>query len=238
MSIKFNLKDIQQALESHQLDRLIIRKNVRLSGVPLTVLQQAKRSKVKIKQLMSKAFDKEYGESVNLVGILSAVDHVPIDHILQHPEQYPILVIVDHIQDPYNFGAIIRSADCLGARAIIYPKDRQCPITETVVQSAAGATNHIDICQVTNLSQAIQQLQSHQFWVYGSVPEGGSPLRQWQPNFPAALIISNEHKGLSSGLYRVVDDVIQIATVGKTASLNASVAAGILLHHVFDQKYS
>ena len=141
----------------------------------------------------------------------------------------PIILIVDEIKDPHNLGAIIRSAEAFGVTGIIMKKDRQVGITPTVMKVATGAQNNILISQVVNLNQALLKLKKAGFWIVSTDLGATKNVGELNFDFKTALIVGNEEKGVSPLLTKTADYVVKIPMLGKTNSLNVSVATGIIL---------
>ncbi len=139
-------------------------------------------------------------------------------------------MILDHIQDPHNMGAIIRTAAGLGIHALIYPKDRSCQITDTVSKVSSGGTECIPLLKVTNLAREIDTLKDKGYWIYGADSNQGNTLSQVRFHHPCVLVVGNEGKGLSSLLIKKLDQAVYIPMTGQISSLNVSVATGIILH--------
>lgn len=146
-------------------------------------------------------------------------------------KEYDKVLILDHILDPHNFGAIIRTAVAAGFNAIIIPNDRQVLINSTVVKISVGTVFDIDIVLVTNLNNTIKILKDNGFWIYGTVMNG-EDYREVDYNGKACLIIGNEEKGISKLVKENCDFLVTIPISPKIDSLNASVAAGILIYEV------
>ena len=146
-------------------------------------------------------------------------------------KEYDKVLILDHILDPHNFGAIIRTAVAAGFNAIIIPNDRQVLINSTVVKTSVGALFDTDIVLVTNLNNTIKILKDNGFWIYGTVMNG-EDYREVDYNGKACLIIGNEEKGISKLVKENCDFLVTIPISPKIDSLNASVAAGILIYEV------
>lgn len=138
------------------------------------------------------------------------------------------VVILDHLEDPHNFGAIIRTCEAAGIRKILIPKDRSVQVTDTVMKVSAGALNRVDIIQVTNIANAVIDLQKHGFMVYVSAMDG-SDYRNFVYEGKRALVIGNEGSGVSRLVREKSDAIISIPMKGSINSLNASVAAGVLI---------
>ena len=141
-----------------------------------------------------------------------------------------VVVILDHLEDPHNLGAIIRTAEAAGADGIITPKDRSVDINSTVMKTSAGALENMKIAKVTNLNQTIQQLKNKGYWIVGTDMENSMDYRQIDYTGKIALVIGNEGTGMSRQVRESCDFIAQIPMYGKINSLNASVAAGIMIY--------
>lgn len=140
-------------------------------------------------------------------------------------------VILDHLEDPHNLGAIIRTCEAAGVDAIILPQDRQVLVNATVMKTSAGSLVRMKLVKVTNLSQTIRILQDQGFWVVGTDMEG-QDFRTIDYQGKIALVIGNEGKGMSSLVKKSCDFVASIPMYGEVNSLNASVASGIMIYEV------
>ena len=150
---------------------------------------------------------------------------------------YSLFVLVDHITDPRNLGAIIRSADAFGAVGVVVEERRSAPINATVAKAAAGATAHVPVAVVTNLPRAIAELKDANVWVYGAAGEAHpESLARTDFKRDVGIVIGSEGDGLRRLVRERCDDLISIPMHGSINSLNASVAAGILLYHVRNQQ--
>ncbi|GIK60327.1 MAG: 23S rRNA (guanosine(2251)-2'-O)-methyltransferase RlmB [Ignavibacteriota bacterium] len=147
-----------------------------------------------------------------------------------------LILILDEIQDPHNVGAILRSAECSGVNGVILTKHNSATITSTVVKVSAGATEHLKICQVNNLSQTIDELKEKGFWIVGSSLENAKNYNEVDYKIPIALIVGNEEKGIRKLTASKCDFLIKIPMSGKIQSLNVSVATGILLFEILRQR--
>ena len=141
-------------------------------------------------------------------------------------------LVLDGVTDPHNFGALIRSAVAAGCQGIIVGKDRSCPLTAVVEKTSAGATAHIPICRVTNLSRAVEELKSAGVWVYGLAGEESSCIYDVDLCGDVALVAGSEGKGLRPIIRKGCDALLSIPMLGAIQSLNVSVATGIALFEV------
>ena len=153
-----------------------------------------------------------------------------LDEILETESQF--IVLLDHLEDPHNLGAIIRTCEAAGVDAIVMPKDRQVMINSTVMKTSVGTLDNMNICAVTNLVQAIEELKKNGFWVVGTALENSVDYRDIDYSGKIALVIGNEGSGMSRLVTKSCDFIAKIPMYGTTNSLNASVAAGIMIYEV------
>lgn len=144
------------------------------------------------------------------------------------------VLMLDHLEDPHNLGAIIRSAEAAGIEFIIIPKDRSVRVNETVMKTSAGAIDRVKVIMVTNLVNAIKKLQQEGFFVYASAMDG-KDFTNISYASKKVLVIGNEGKGISTLIRKSSDEIISILMKGKVNSLNASVAAGILMFRMIGE---
>ena len=172
-------------------------------------------------------------------GIIVDIDdfkYSDLDDVLDSiNKNWPFLLILDHLQDPHNFGAIIRTAESAGIDGIIIPKDRSVDVTATVMKTSAGSIEYIPICKVTNLSNTIHKLKDKGYWIIGADMEGLDYQRQ-DYKMPIALIIGSEGQGISKLIKEMCDYIVTIPMKGHINSLNASVAAGVIIYKVISSR--
>ncbi len=145
-------------------------------------------------------------------------------------------LLLDGITDPHNLGAILRNADAAGCQGVIITRDRSCGITNVVDRASAGAVEHLAVCQVTNLSRSMQQLQKAGFWIYGlAAGEGARPLYETDLSGNLALVIGSEGEGLRHRTRELCDGLLEIPMVGGVSSLNAASASAVALFEVVRQ---
>lgn len=161
---------------------------------------------------------------------VSGASPVPLDRILR--QQPSLLLAVDGVQDPNNLGALLRTAEAVGVDGILIPRRRSCSITPSVVTASAGAALHLKICRVSNLSRTLDELKQAGFWIVGLDPKGSTSLNQIDANLRLAVVVGGEHRGLRRLVRRQCDFLAALPMQGRVASLNLSVAAGVLLYHI------
>ena len=173
-------------------------------------------------------------------GIIMDVDEIRIytlEELLESIKNKTnsLIVMLDHLEDPHNFGAIIRTCEALGVDGIIIPNDRSVKVTGTVIKTSAGSINNIKIIRVSNLQVAINKLKSNNFWIVGT-DMNGEDYNKIDYNMSVCLIIGNEGKGISNVIRKNCDYIASIPMSGKINSLNASVACGIMLSKIVSSR--
>ncbi len=168
-----------------------------------------------------------------IITIVSDFEYTPLDDILKEDGR-KFLVLLDKISDPHNLGSILRSAECAGVSAVVIPSRNSVLVNETVIRTSAGATSHVKVCKVNNLNDAIKQIKNANIFVYATDMNGKS---MYETNLKGniAIIIGSEGDGVSALTKKLADEVIKIPMKGKLNSLNASVAAGIVMFEVLRQ---
>lgn len=181
----------------------------------------------------------EGGAHQGVVAQVRSFEYSDIDDLLEHARakgQPALLVVLDGIQDPQNFGAIIRSAHALGAHGVVIAKDRQAQVTPAVSKVSAGAVEHCPVARVTNLSRALEQLKKDGVWIVAADPEAAQAVREARLDGPLAVVVGAEGAGVREGVLKHCDFRVRIPMSGQVASLNASVSAAILLYEISRQR--
>ena len=175
----------------------------------------------------------------NHQGFVIEVDEVktyPLDDLFDIGEgECPIVVMLDHLEDPHNFGAIIRTCEAMGVKGIVIPNDRNVGITGVVVKTSAGAIQHTKIIRTPNLVSAIDKLKKHGYWIIGTDMDG-TDYTVLDYNMPVVLVIGNEGSGISNVVKKSCDYVAKIPMYGKINSLNASVSCGMFLSEIVNAR--
>jgi 23S rRNA (guanosine2251-2'-O)-methyltransferase len=196
------------------------------------IVHLAHKKSIKVQTLSNQAFQKSISDdqTQGIVAYMGAFRYSELSDIIAHKEDTQLIVALDHIEDPYNFGAILRTCETLGVKSVIFPKDRNAQMTPGTIKASSGAVHHLNLVKVTNIAQSLIQLKKAGFWVYGSIAEEGEALDQVNPAFPMVLVMGNENKGLSKRVTSLLDGRLAIPMSGQVGSLNVSVAAGILIY--------
>ncbi|MGD9008666.1 MAG: 23S rRNA (guanosine(2251)-2'-O)-methyltransferase RlmB [Desulfobacteraceae bacterium] len=167
---------------------------------------------------------------------VSAYPFCRIDQIVDAGGGKPFVLVLDQIVDPHNFGAIVRTAQCAGIHGIVVPKDRSAPPSAAASKASAGALEHARIACVANLSNSIKQLKANGLWVAGADRQGQADLFGADLTGPLALVIGSEEKGLRPLVKKHCDFIVSVPQVGPIGSLNASVAAAVIMYEAFRQR--
>ncbi|MBQ4039852.1 MAG: 23S rRNA (guanosine(2251)-2'-O)-methyltransferase RlmB [Oscillospiraceae bacterium] len=174
-----------------------------------------------------------------VIALAAAREYFSVDDILQEAAdrgENALIIICDELTDPHNLGAIIRTAECAGAHGVIIPKRRSVGLTAVVAKASAGAIEHMKVARVTNINAAIEELKEKGVWVFGTAAEGSIPMYEADLTGPAAIVVGSEGEGMSRLVQKNCDVTVHIPMKGKITSLNASVAASILLYEAVRQR--
>lgn len=164
---------------------------------------------------------------------------VSLDDLLsaaQSRGEDPFLILLDGIEDPYNLGSLIRSADGAGAHGIVIPERRAAPLTATVAKASAGALEHVPVAQVVNLTRTAEELKEQGCWVIGADAAADETLWDVDLTGPVALVVGSEGKGISANLRKHCDRLVHLPMQGQVGSLNAGVAGALLMYEVARQR--
>ena len=196
------------------------------------IINCIKSNNIDVIYLDKNAMDKKY--KGNHQGIVLDIEDYKYNNI-EEAYDSNFIVMLDHLEDPHNFGAIIRTCEAAGVDFIIIPKDRSVQINSTVMKVSAGALNNMKIIEVNNLGSAIDKLKDNGFWIYATDMDGEN-YSDIKYDSKTVLIIGNEGSGISKLISKKSDFIISIPMIGKINSLNASVAAGIAIYEVVRQR--
>ena len=204
------------------------------------IIAIAKEKKIIIKEVDRKKLDElaEGSAHQGVVAIASEYKYYELEDVLEdikNKGEAPFFVILDEIEDPHNLGAIIRSAEGAGVHGVIIPKRRSATITQVVEKASAGAVSYMPVIKVTNLALTIDKLKNEGLWIYG-LDMDGAPYHNQDMKGSVALIIGNEGKGISRLLKEKCDYKVSIPMKGRVGSLNASVAASIVIYEALRQR--
>jgi 23S rRNA (guanosine2251-2'-O)-methyltransferase len=181
-----------------------------------------------------------YAKHQGIVAQVAAYEYVELEELIttaKAKSSQPVIIVADSITDPHNLGAIIRSAEALGAQGIVIPQRRAVGVTSAVAKVAAGALENLPVARVINLNRALEQLKADGFWIYGTSADAGQPLHKVKFEGAIVLVVGAEGEGLSLTTQRSCDMLVSVPLEGKTNCLNASVATGMALYEIFRQRW-
>jgi 23S rRNA (guanosine2251-2'-O)-methyltransferase len=197
----------------------------------------ARQQGVPILEVDKKKF-REICEDIDAQGVAALVAskaYVEIDDILAGSAKRgepPFLVILDEIEDPHNLGALMRTAECVGAHGVVIPKHHAASVGRTVAKTSAGASLHLPVARVTNISQTLERLKRLGVWIVGTDASGDQLYDEVDYTGPIAIVVGNEGKGIRRLVKERCDFVVKIPLYGSIGSLNASVAGALILYEV------
>ncbi|MCI0473327.1 MAG: 23S rRNA (guanosine(2251)-2'-O)-methyltransferase RlmB [Ignavibacteria bacterium] len=238
---------ILEGIKSNPKDfnKIILLKTVKPDSKLKEIARIAEDNSIKIIMLNKYDFEKYFstknkrdGIAQGVIGFIKDYEYTHLKELLKKTEKIesPLLLILDEITDPHNFGAIIRSAVCLGADGIIIPRHNSVEVNHTVIKTSSGAVNYIPIAVETNLNSVIKILKQNAFTVIGSDASAVKITFETDLKKPVCIIIGSEGKGIRKSLRENCDELIRIPMAGSFNSLNASVSASILMYEIFRQK--
>ena len=215
-------------LEHKKIKKIIIQDNFD----DKEILSLIEKEKIPMKRVSKREMD-HLSNGVHQGIILDIPDYSYMDlHELLEDDTAEFVVLLDHLEDPHNLGAIIRTCEAAGVKYIILPKDRQVQVNATVMKTSVGTLENVHLVSVSNLVNAIDQLKKKGFWIVGTALENSVDYRSIDYSGKIALIIGNEGSGISRLVQDNCDFLAKIPMYGQTNSLNASVAAGIMIYEV------
>lgn len=204
------------------------------------ILSLAKKAGVLVQDVPKQKLDGML--DVNHQGIIASVAayaYADLDDLFAIAERRgedPLFLILDELEDPHNLGSILRTADATGVHGVIIPKRRSVGLTGVVAKASTGAIEHIPVVRVNNLSQTVEDLKKRNVWIAGTDAKGSQDYRKMDATLPLAIIIGSEGKGMSRILKEKCDFLYHLPMVGQVTSLNASVAASLLMYEVFRKR--
>lgn len=225
---------VSEAIRSNRpIDKILVARGEK-SGAVIGIIAKARDRQIPIKEVDRTKLDYISGNSAHqgIAAFAAAKDYSTVDEILEYAQsrgEAPFIIVLDELEDPHNLGAIIRTAECAGVHGIIIPKRRSASLSYTVAKASAGAIEYMRVARVTNISGLIDSLKDKGIWVYGA-DMNGTDYEKCDFSGACAIVIGNEGKGISRLVRDKCDVIVSLPMKGKINSLNASVAAGILMY--------
>ncbi|MEZ0118019.1 UNVERIFIED_ORG: 23S rRNA (guanosine2251-2'-O)-methyltransferase [Heyndrickxia coagulans] len=210
-------------------------------GAMKQVMELARERKVTVQFVPKKKIDQVAdGAHQGVLALVAAYRYAETGDMFKlakERNEHPFILILDELEDPHNLGSILRTADAVGAHGVIIPKRRSVALTATVAKASTGAIEHIPVARVTNLSQTIAGLKQQGLWIAGTDASGTTDYRKMDADLPLCLVIGSEGKGMSRIVKEACDFLIRLPMAGHVTSLNASVAAGLLMYEVYRKRH-
>lgn len=205
------------------------------------ITQLAKEANVIVQFVPKKKIDQISSENhQGVLAYVAAYQYAEIDDLFAAAEkknESPFFLLLDEIEDPHNLGSIMRTADSVGAHGIIIPKRRAVGLTATVAKASTGAIEYIPVVRVTNMARTIDELKERGIWIAGTDAKGKDDYRRLDGTLPLGLVIGSEGKGMGRLIRDKCDFLIHLPMIGKVTSLNASVAASLLMYEVYRKRH-
>lgn len=231
---------VMEALRSEaEIDTILISRDV-TDGSLKKIIELAKQKNILVKNVDKATLDR-LSENKRHQGVIAEAmeyEYKEIDDILnlaKQKDEKPFVIILDEITDVHNLGAIIRTAECMGAHGIIIPKRRAAQVNGVVAKSSAGAVEYLPIARVTNISNTIEELKQKGLWIYGAHMDGNN-ISDEKFDAPVGLVIGSEGFGIGRLVKEKCDTLVKIPMKGKVNSLNASCAASIIIYEIMKQR--
>lgn len=224
------------------LNRVWISSYLRYDARFLSLIDNAKANGAIIDEVDTRRLN-QITQGANHQGIAAqtaSYDYLDLEALIQQATavaRIPVIVAADSITDPHNLGAIIRTAEALGAQGMVIPQRRAAGITSTVAKVAAGALESFAVARVVNLRRALERLKKERFWIYGLAASGSQPLHTVSFDQPTVIVVGSEGDGLSLSVQQACDILASVPLKGATPSLNASVATGMALYEIYRQQW-
>ncbi|KRM90469.1 23S rRNA (guanosine(2251)-2'-O)-methyltransferase RlmB [Liquorilactobacillus cacaonum] len=229
-----------ETLKSNQdINKVFIQEELKSDAIG-DIIRAAQKRKIIVSKVPKSKLDL-LSDGQNHQGVVVAVAayrYAKLDDLFElakEKNEDPFFLILDGIEDPHNLGSIMRTADAAGVHGIIIPKRRAVQLTATVAKTSTGAIEHVPVVRVTNLVQVVKELKKKNVWIFGTDMDG-TDFRSWNATGAVALVIGNEGKGISALLKKECDEMLTIPMVGHVQSLNASVAASLLIYQGFSSR--
>lgn len=226
---------LEAVRSGREIDRLLVAHGVS-GGSIAAIIAKCRAKGILIKEVSPQKLD-YYCDGANHQGVavmFASQEYASVDDIFASAtdkNEKPFIIVCDEIEDPHNLGAIIRTAEACGVHGIIIPQRRSASLNATVAKAACGALEYMPVARVTNIANTIDELKSRGVWVFGADMDGDD-YTNTDFDIPCALVIGNEGKGIGNLTAKKCDAIVSLPMYGRINSLNASVAAGVLMYEV------
>jgi 23S rRNA (guanosine2251-2'-O)-methyltransferase len=240
MGVVYGIHSVQEALKAHgRAFQYVAISRERHDHRVHEVVQQCRELGVPVRQLAREELTRlaRTGRHQGVVAVTSEKQYSDVEDILaQRRGAHAFLLVLDGIEDPHNLGAVLRSADAAGADGVVIPERRATGVTATVAKASAGASEHVPVARVTNISRTLEELKARNIWVIGLDERAQKAYDELDYNLDLALAVGAEGKGMHELVRRHCDLLVRIPMAGQVPSLNVSVAAGVVMFEVARQR--
>lgn len=231
---------VVEALRSgRELNKIWIAEGVNKKSIG-EILSLASKAKVVVQYVPNKRLDSLLdSHHQGIVASVAAYEYAELDDVFALASERgedPFILILDELEDPHNLGSILRTADAVGVHGVIIPRRRSVGLTAVVAKASTGAIEYIPVVRVNNLSQTVTKLKEKGVWIAGTDAKGSADYRRMDATLPLAVIIGSEGKGMSRILRENCDFLYHLPMLGQVTSLNASVAASLLMYEVMRKR--
>lgn len=239
-NIIFGVRSVIEAINAgKEIDKLYIQRDIKGSG--LSELRNAvKKAKIAFSHVPIQKINRHTsGNHQGVLAFISPIELADIETVIPtlfDEGKTPFILVLDKLTDVRNFGAIARTAECAGVDAIVVPKRESAQINADAIKTSAGALHKIPVCKVNNLTDTVMFLQASGLKIVGCTEKTEQSIYEVDYSSPTAIIMGSEDKGISNQLLKICDDKAKIPMAGEIASLNVSVAAGIILYEAVKQR--
>lgn len=229
---------VSEFLKSRGVRRVFLKEGKKDDRL-LSLAALAEKQGVPVEEVKEEKLDDMSGGVVHqgIAALLKPYEYADLDRVLADWEgKSPILILLDGLEDVRNLGAIVRTAECAGAAAVLLPKHKSPPVTAAAMKTAAGAFAYLPVCQTGNIRQTLEMLKEKGFWVVGADMDGESLYYEANLKGPLVIVMGAEGKGVSPLTRKMCDFCVRIPMKGKVSSLNVSVAAALLIYEAAKQR--
>ena len=231
---------VSEAIRSGRpIDKILVARGEK-TGAVVGILAKAREKQIPVKEADRVKLDFLSGSAPHqgIIALAAAKEYSSVEDILAYAAEKgepPFLIVLDELEDPHNLGAIIRTAECAGVHGVIVPKRRSAGLSYTVGKASAGAVEYMNVARVTNIANTLDELKERGVWVFGA-DMNGTDYEKCDFSGACAIVIGNEGKGISRLVREKCDVIVSLPMKGKINSLNASVAAGILMYEAMKDR--
>jgi 23S rRNA (guanosine2251-2'-O)-methyltransferase len=233
---------VMEALKGDRTVHKVLIQEGAAKGPASQVIKLCREQKVQVQDVPKQKLDQitEGASHQGVLAYIAAFEYSELDDLFAKADkkgEAPFFLVLDELEDPHNLGSILRTADASGAHGVIIPKRRSVSLTSTVAKASAGAIEYVPVARVTNIAKTMDELKKRGLWFVGTDAKGDQDYREVDFDMATGLVIGSEGKGLSRLVREKCDFLVRIPLLGRVTSLNASVAASLLMYEVYRRRF-